>query len=127
MRFAMRYLIDRGIRGSLALRGASREVPGLGLVFENPAPDGTWLVRAATLLPPGGGAPQPLPLSPSLALVPNDDPSPVKRYYNANQNHQLGCEYFNIARSLETVTKPAVCPFYPGIPGVLSGPLSAAV
>jgi hypothetical protein len=54
------------------------------LVFENPAPNGTWLVRAATLLPPGEGAPQPLPLSASLALVPHDDPSPVKRYYNAS-------------------------------------------
>jgi hypothetical protein len=53
------------------------------LVFENPVPDGTWLVRAATLLPPGEGAPQPLPLSPSLTLVPHDDPSPVRRYYNA--------------------------------------------
>jgi len=36
VRFAMRYLIDRGIRGSLALRGASRDVPGVGLVFDNP-------------------------------------------------------------------------------------------
>jgi hypothetical protein len=53
------------------------------LVFENPAAGGTWLVRAATVLPPSGGAPQPLPLSPSLTLVPHDDPSPVRRYYNA--------------------------------------------
>ena len=36
VRFAMRYLIDRGIRGSLALRGDGRNVPGLGLVFDNP-------------------------------------------------------------------------------------------
>lgn len=36
LRFAMRYLIDRGIRGSLALAGASRDLPGLGLVFDNP-------------------------------------------------------------------------------------------
>jgi DNA polymerase-2 len=36
VRFAMRYLIDRGIRGSLALRGDGRDVPGLGLVFDNP-------------------------------------------------------------------------------------------
>src|SRR4030042_370118 len=36
VRFAMRYLIDRGIRGSLEIRGAGRETPGLGLVFEDP-------------------------------------------------------------------------------------------
>ncbi len=36
VRFAMRYLIDRGIRGSLALRGDPRDAPGLGLVFDNP-------------------------------------------------------------------------------------------
>jgi DNA polymerase-2 len=37
IRFAMRYLIDRGIRGSLSIRGEARAVPGLGLVFEDPA------------------------------------------------------------------------------------------
>jgi DNA polymerase II len=37
IRFAMRYLIDRGIRGSLWIRGGARTVPGLGLVFEDPA------------------------------------------------------------------------------------------
>jgi DNA polymerase II len=36
VRFAMRYLIDRGIRGSLEIRGPARTVPGLGLVFDNP-------------------------------------------------------------------------------------------
>jgi DNA polymerase-2 len=36
IRFAMRYLIDRGIRGSLSIRGEARAVPGLGLVFEDP-------------------------------------------------------------------------------------------
>jgi DNA polymerase-2 len=36
VRFAMRYLIDRGIRGSLEIRGEAREVPGVGLVFEDP-------------------------------------------------------------------------------------------
>jgi len=52
------------------------------LVFENPASSGTWLVRAATLLPPDGGTPEPLTLSANLQLVPHDDPSPVKRYLN---------------------------------------------
>jgi DNA polymerase-2 len=36
VRFAMRYLIDRGVRGSLGIRGEGRESPGLGLVFEDP-------------------------------------------------------------------------------------------
>jgi DNA polymerase-2 len=36
VRFAMRHLIDHGIRGSLEIRGAGRETPGLGLVFEDP-------------------------------------------------------------------------------------------
>jgi DNA polymerase II len=36
VRFAMRYLIDRGIRGSLAIRGASRAAPGIAAVFNNP-------------------------------------------------------------------------------------------
>ncbi len=36
VRFALRHLIDRGIRGSLEIRGEGREVPGLGLVFEDP-------------------------------------------------------------------------------------------
>jgi len=35
VRFAMRYLIDRGIRGSLAVRGEARAVPGIGLVFDD--------------------------------------------------------------------------------------------
>jgi DNA polymerase-2 len=37
VRFAMRFLIDRGIRGSLEIRGEGRAVPGPGVVFENPA------------------------------------------------------------------------------------------
>jgi DNA polymerase-2 len=44
VRFAMRYLIDRGIRGTVEIRGEGRMVPGLGLVFDDPevAPtDGT--------------------------------------------------------------------------------------
>jgi DNA polymerase-2 len=36
VRFAIRYLIDRGIRGSLAIHGDGRPAPGLGLVFEEP-------------------------------------------------------------------------------------------
>ena len=36
VRFAMRHLIDRGIRGSLAIHGEGREAPGLGVVFEDP-------------------------------------------------------------------------------------------
>jgi len=36
VRFALRHLIDRGIRGSLEIHGEGREVPGLGLVFEDP-------------------------------------------------------------------------------------------
>lgn len=44
VRFGMRYLIDRGIRGTVEIRGEGRLVPGLGLVFDDPevAPtDGT--------------------------------------------------------------------------------------
>jgi DNA polymerase-2 len=50
IRFAMRYLIDRGIRGSLEIRGAGREGPGLGLVFEDPeiAP-ADWTPRLSVL------------------------------------------------------------------------------
>ena len=36
VRFAMRYLIDRGIRGSLGIRGTARDVPSTGLVFDEP-------------------------------------------------------------------------------------------
>ena len=36
VRFATRHLIDRGIRGSLEIRGEASDVPGLGLVFEDP-------------------------------------------------------------------------------------------
>ncbi len=36
VRFAMRPLIDRGIRGSLQIRGAGHAVPGQGVVFEDP-------------------------------------------------------------------------------------------
>jgi DNA polymerase-2 len=36
VRFAVRYLVDRGIRGSLEIRGQGRETPGVGIVFEDP-------------------------------------------------------------------------------------------
>ena len=36
VRFAIRYLIDRGVRGSLEIRGEGRPVNGLGLVFDEP-------------------------------------------------------------------------------------------
>jgi DNA polymerase-2 len=36
VRFAYRYLIDRGIRGSLEVRGPSRPANGIDAVFENP-------------------------------------------------------------------------------------------
>jgi DNA polymerase-2 len=36
VRFAMRHLIDRGIRGALEIRGDGRETPGQGVVFEDP-------------------------------------------------------------------------------------------
>ncbi len=36
VRFATRYLIERGVRGALTLRGSSREVAGVGLVFDEP-------------------------------------------------------------------------------------------
>jgi len=36
VRFAMRYLIDRGIQGSLAIQGDGREQPGIGVVYHEP-------------------------------------------------------------------------------------------
>jgi DNA polymerase-2 len=36
VRFAMRFLIDRRIRGSLAITGTPRDEPGLGAVFDDP-------------------------------------------------------------------------------------------
>ncbi len=36
VRFAVRYLVDRGIRGSLAIRGESRPGAGVDRVFEDP-------------------------------------------------------------------------------------------
>jgi DNA polymerase-2 len=50
VRFAMRYLVDRGIRGALEIRGEGRPVPGLGLVFDDPdvAP-ADWSPRLSVL------------------------------------------------------------------------------
>ena len=36
VRFAMSYLIERGIRGAIAIHGEAKDVPGLGLVFDDP-------------------------------------------------------------------------------------------
>jgi DNA polymerase-2 len=36
VRFAMRHLIDLGIRGSVAITGAGRDAPGTGVVFDDP-------------------------------------------------------------------------------------------
>ncbi len=36
VRFVTRYLIERGVRGTLGLQGPSREVAGVGLVFDEP-------------------------------------------------------------------------------------------
>ncbi len=36
VRFAMRHLIDRGIRGSVEIRGEGREKPDVGVVFDDP-------------------------------------------------------------------------------------------
>ncbi len=37
VRFAMRYLINRGIQGSLSIEGPARSDPSLGQVYENPS------------------------------------------------------------------------------------------
>jgi len=50
VRYAMRYLIDRGVRGSLEIHGEGRESPGLGLVFEDPEIfPGDWTPRLSAL------------------------------------------------------------------------------
>jgi DNA polymerase-2 len=36
VRFAMRFLIDRGIRGAIAITGTPRDEPGVGAVFDDP-------------------------------------------------------------------------------------------
>ena len=50
VRFAMRYLIDRGVRGAAEIRGEARDSPGIGCVFVNPelAP-ASWKPELAVL------------------------------------------------------------------------------
>jgi DNA polymerase-2 len=50
VRFAMRYLIDLGIRGSLDIRGEGSDRPGLGVVFDEPLLEsGQWTPRLSVL------------------------------------------------------------------------------
>jgi len=50
VRFAMRYLIDRGIRGALTIDGPGRDVAGLGAVFDEPAlAPAEWTPRLGVL------------------------------------------------------------------------------
>jgi DNA polymerase II len=50
VRFAARYLIDRGLRGSVEISGKPREVPGLGLVFDDPdVGPGEWTPTLSVL------------------------------------------------------------------------------
>ena len=50
VRFAIRYLIDRGIRGSLTIEGDGRPRDGIGLVFENPwVGPADWTPRLSVL------------------------------------------------------------------------------
>jgi DNA polymerase-2 len=50
VRFAMRYLIDHGVRGTLAIRGEGRPGPGLDAVFDDPeVSPADWTPRLAVL------------------------------------------------------------------------------
>ncbi len=50
VRFAIRYLIDRGIRGALEIEGEGREAPGVGLVFDEPVlRPADWTPRLSVL------------------------------------------------------------------------------
>jgi DNA polymerase-2 len=50
VRFAMRYLIDRGVRGALTIRGVARPEPGLDAVFDDPeVGPGDWTPRLGVL------------------------------------------------------------------------------
>jgi len=50
VRFALRLLIDRGIRGALLIHGEGHEAEGLGLVFEDPEiHPADWTPRLAVL------------------------------------------------------------------------------
>ena len=50
VRFAIRYLIDLGIRGALELRGRWRQVPGVGRVFTAPELTPTHFAPALSVL-----------------------------------------------------------------------------
>jgi DNA polymerase-2 len=50
VRFAMRGLIDRGLRGAIAIRGEGLARPGVGVVFEDPElSPATWTPRLGVL------------------------------------------------------------------------------
>ena len=50
VRFAMRYLIDRGIRGTVSIEGEGRPADGIGMVFEAPElQPADWSPRLSTL------------------------------------------------------------------------------
>ena len=50
VRFALRYLIDRSIRGSLAIRGPSARGPGIDRVFEDPEVEpAAWTPKLSVL------------------------------------------------------------------------------
>ena len=50
IRFAMRFLIDRGIRGSVEISGEARPDPGLGAVFDDPeVTPADWTPRLGVL------------------------------------------------------------------------------
>jgi DNA polymerase II len=50
VRFAMRYLIDHGVRGALEIRGEESRAPGLDAVFEDPeVSPGHWTPRLGVL------------------------------------------------------------------------------
>jgi hypothetical protein len=102
------------------------------LEFENLAPAGTWLVRAATLLP-AAGDPRPLPLTNALEPVLHGDPSPVKLYRarNAVGPARLVPEVVvaDDAEALAFLRAPAFAPSRaasvapgPGVHGVIPAP-----
>jgi DNA polymerase-2 len=50
VRFAMRFLIDRKIKGALLITGASRDEPGVGAVFDDPhVTPSDWTPRLSVL------------------------------------------------------------------------------
>jgi DNA polymerase-2 len=50
VRFAMRFLIDRGIRGSLCVEGRGYSAPGIDVVFDDPdVTPGDWSPRLSVL------------------------------------------------------------------------------